>query len=75
MCVAKLLLIALRLTKHQTLELDVMKPKIMLGFNLNFFFLDMPFCMSSHWHVEFGKVRVKFEDVFGANFLGFGEDF
>ncbi len=46
MCGARLLLIDLRLTKPQTLGLDVMKPKIMLGFKFLYFFLDMPLCMS-----------------------------
>ncbi len=68
MCVTKLLLIALRLTKRRTLGLDVMKSKIMLGFKFFIFFLDMRFCMSSLWHLEFGKVRAEFEDVLGPIF-------
>ncbi len=61
MCVAKLLLIALRLTKCQTLGLDVMKPKIMLGFKNFNFFLDMPLCMNS-----FGILNLaKFGEILG----------
>jgi hypothetical protein len=56
MCVAKLLLIALRLTKRQTLGLDVMKPKIMLGFIIYNFFLDMQLCMSSLWILNLAKL-------------------
>jgi len=35
----------------------------MLGFKKKKNFLDMRFCMSSLWHLEFGKVRAEFEDV------------
>ncbi len=70
MYVAKLLLIALRLTKHQTLGLDVMKPKIMLGFKFYFIFLDMQLCMSFLGILNLAKLGQNL-GMFWGEFFGF----